>query len=218
MFRHDPIHDHLRFMRRMAEESARAFGPREPGAEEHRRHGRHHGGRSGGGGRDPESHRAERGTRARESRLFDHGDLRLVIMGLLAETPRYGYDIIKVLEERIGGGYSPSPGVVYPTLTLLEELGHATVASPEQSGRKLYTLTDAGRAVFDSQRKIYDAILARIAEAAAARRGPPPQIERAIDNLRTAIRLRLQGRPITEDQVRAVAAAIDGAAKAVEEI
>src|SRR5579872_6788926 len=58
----------------------------------------------------------------REGRVFDHGDLRLVIMALLEEKPRHGYEIIKALEERVGEGYSPSPGVIYPTLTLLEEV------------------------------------------------------------------------------------------------
>ena len=78
-------------------------------------------------------------------RMFDNGDLRLVVMQLLSERPRHGYEIIKALEERVGGGYSPSPGVVYPTLTLLEELGHASVTD-ERAGRKLYTLTPDGRA------------------------------------------------------------------------
>ena len=66
--------------------------------------------------------------------MFDHGELRLVVLALIAERPRYGYEIIKEIEDRLGGGYSPSPGVIYPTLTLLEELGHATVA--EAGGKK----------------------------------------------------------------------------------
>ena len=88
-------------------------------------------GAGGGGGRG-------------RGRMFDNGDLRLVVMQLLSERPRHGYEIIKALEERVGGGYSPSPGVVYPTLTLLEELGHASVTD-ERAGRKLYTLTADGR-------------------------------------------------------------------------
>ena len=76
-------------------------------------------------------HKHGGGFRGREGeRVFEHGDLRLVIMAMLKDKPRYGYEIIKDLEERVGGGYSPSPGVVYPTLTLLEEMGHATV-TPE---------------------------------------------------------------------------------------
>ena len=107
----------------------------------HRHDGRHAAHDGFGRGRHGDGMMGSRGGRGGpEARLFGHGDLRLVIVALLAEKPRYGYDIIKALEERVGGGYSPSPGVVYPTLTLLEEMGHAVV-SEERPGRKLYTLS-----------------------------------------------------------------------------
>jgi DNA-binding PadR family transcriptional regulator len=165
--------------------------------------GRRGGGRGPGGGRG-------------RGRVFDNGDLRLVIM-LLSEKPRHGYEIIKALEERVGGGYSPSPGVVYPTLTLLEELGQASV-SDERAGRKLYTLTKEGKSIVVGNRRVVDAILARVAEAATARAGPPPPVVRAMENLGMALRLRLQARPATTAQIRAMAAAIDGAARSVEEL
>jgi DNA-binding PadR family transcriptional regulator len=165
------------------------------------RHERHHGG--GFSGRDSE-------------RVFEHGDLRLVIMALLKEKPRYGYEIIKALEERVGGGYSPSPGVVYPTLTLLEEVGHATV-SDEHSGRRLYTLSPEGLGFLEANRTLVDAILERVTQANASRRGPPVSVLRAMENLSVAIRLRLRGRAATDDQLRVIAAAIDAAAKSVEE-
>ena len=79
----------------------------------------------------------------RMGRFFDHGDLRFVVLKLIAEKPRYGYEVIKEIEERLGGAYSPSPGVVYPTLTLLEELGYATVSSAE-GNKKLYAITPEG--------------------------------------------------------------------------
>ena len=91
---------------------------------EERHHGRH-GGPFGGGpfGGGPFA----RGFGAgRGERLFDSGELRLVILQLLSEKPSYGYELIKAIEERLSGGYAPSPGVIYPTLTLLEEEGHAT--------------------------------------------------------------------------------------------
>jgi DNA-binding PadR family transcriptional regulator len=170
--------------------------------------GRHFGG---------ERHHRGGGFRGRDSeRVFEHGDLRFVIMALLKEKPRYGYEIIKDLEERVGGGYSPSPGVVYPTLTLLEEVGHATV-SDEHSGRRLYTLSAEGLAFLEANRTLVDAIFARVAEAGAARRGPPASVLRAMENLSVALRLRLRGRPASEDQIRAIATAIDAAARAVEE-
>jgi DNA-binding PadR family transcriptional regulator len=137
-------------------------------------------------------------------------------MALLAEKPRYGYEIIKALEERIGGGYTPSPGVVYPTLTLLEEVGHATVAD-EHNGRRLYTLSPEGLAYFEANRSLADSILARVTEGGASRRGLPPPVMRAMENLGVAIRLRFKGRAVSEEQIRAVAAAIDAAAKGVEE-
>jgi DNA-binding PadR family transcriptional regulator len=151
-------------------------------------------------------------------RVFDNGDLRLVVMHLLSERPRHGYEIIKALEERVGGGYSPSPGVVYPTLTLLEELGHASV-SDERAGRKLYALTAEGQGALAASRAVVDAIFARL-ESAAARGGPPPQVVRAMENLAVAVRLRLQaGASATgEAEVRAIAAVLDAAARAVEEV
>jgi DNA-binding PadR family transcriptional regulator len=165
---------------------------------EHRRH-RHW----GGGGREG-------------ARVFDHGDLRLVIMALLAEKSRYGYEIIKALEERVGDGYSPSPGVVYPTLTLLEEVGHATV-NQEHGGRKLYTLTDEGKAYLEANRSTVDAIFARVTES-AARHGAPPQVRRAVENLFMAVRFRLRSRPVSDEQIRAITDAIDAAARTVEQI
>src|SRR5271156_3295337 len=83
------------------------------------------------------------GFGGREARMFDSGELRLVILALIAEKPRHGYEVIKALGERVGGDYSPSPGVVYPTLTMLEDMGYASV-SPDAANRKHYTLTPEG--------------------------------------------------------------------------
>jgi DNA-binding PadR family transcriptional regulator len=82
--------------------------------------------------------------RGRSGRMFEQGDLKLVILRMLEEKPRHGYEIIKELETRSGGAYSPSPGTVYPTLTLLEDMGHAR-AVPEEGGKKIYEITDEGR-------------------------------------------------------------------------
>ena len=82
--------------------------------------------------------------RGRGGRMFEQGDLKLVILRLLEEKPRHGYEIIKELETRSGGAYSPSPGTVYPTLTMLEDLGYAR-AVPEEGGKKAYEITDEGR-------------------------------------------------------------------------
>lgn len=159
-------------------------------------------------------HRGRHGGR-RSNRLFDHGELRLVVLALIAERPRHGYEIIKEVEDRVAGTYSPSPGVVYPTLTMLEELGHATVA--ESGGKKLYAVTPDGTAYLAANRTALDGALDRMRSVSMANSGgPAPEIIRATENLKLALRLR-QGRgPLTEEQVRAVAAALDAAAVAVE--
>jgi DNA-binding PadR family transcriptional regulator len=90
--------------------------------------------------------------------MLADGDLRLIVLALLEAGPRHGYDIIKTLEERSHGIYSPSPGVVYPTLTFLEEAGFATATS--EGNKKTYAITDAGRAHLDENREIVDMVLA----------------------------------------------------------
>lgn len=161
-------------------------------------------------------HRHHRGGRFGLGRLFAHGDLRLVILHLIAEQPRHGYDIIKAIEDQVGGAYSPSAGVVYPTLTMLEELGYVTVSTGD-GAKKLHTITAEGRAYLDAYRPTVDALLARMAEANRTYGGgPAPQILRAMENLKLALQLRLARGPLSEEQINAVAAAIDGAAVSVE--
>lgn len=148
-------------------------------------------------------------------RLFDHGDLRVILLSMITSRPAHGYDLIKALEQRMGGGYSPSPGVIYPTLTLLEEQGLASVTA--EDGKKLYQATADGAAFLAANREAVEAIQARI-DAVARERSvlPDPRIIRSIENLKTALRLRLAGGPIADDRVRAIAAAIDAAAAAAE--
>jgi len=90
-----------------------------------------------------DGHRRGRGGGRWNDRIFDHGDLRFVILQLIAESPKHGYEIIKAIEEKLGGSYSPSPGVIYPTLTLLEELGYARLEASE-GNRKLYAIAPDG--------------------------------------------------------------------------
>jgi len=160
--------------------------------------------------------RHDRGSRSGLGRFFAHGDLRLVILNLIAEKPRHGYEIIKAIGEHVGGAYSPSPGVIYPTLTLLEELGHVTVTAGD-GAKKLHTITPEGQAYLESCRPAVDALLARMAEASRTHGGgPAPQILRAMENLKLALRMRLSRGPLSEEQINAVAAAIDAAATGVE--
>ena len=101
--------------------------------------------------------------RWRGGRMFEQGDLRFVILSLLEEKPRHGYEIIKALEERFGGTYAPSPGVVYPTLQLLEDQGFARIV-PGPEGKKTYEITDAGRAHLAENRDMVDSIFDRVSK------------------------------------------------------
>jgi DNA-binding PadR family transcriptional regulator len=185
----------------------------------HRHSHRHHDRKFARGDRhhDEERHGWRgRGGRSELGRFFAHGDLRLVILNLIAEKPRHGYEIIKAIEEKVGGAYSPSPGVIYPTLTLLEELGHVTVTASE-AGKKLHTITPDGQAYLDAHRPAVQELIARMEEAERRQEGRnAPQIVRAMENLRLALRLRLARGPLDAAQVNAVAAAIDAAATTVE--
>ena len=153
----------------------------------------------------------------RGERFFDGGQLRLVILQLIAEKPSYGYEIMKAIEERLSGGYAPSPGVVYPTLTLLEEEGLATVAAAE-GNKKLYAATDAGRAVLKENSVILKAIFGRMEQAGKRfGRGRSPQIMRAMMNLKMALGMRTGRGDLNAEQVSKIAEAIDVAARAIDQ-
>jgi len=119
----------------------------------HGRHGRRFGGFaagfSGGMGMGGRAFRA--------GRRLASGDLQLVLLALLAERPSHGYELIKALEERSGGFYSPSPGMVYPALTWLEEVGYASVTA--EGAKKLYSITESGRAYLEEHRDAAEAML-----------------------------------------------------------
>jgi DNA-binding PadR family transcriptional regulator len=152
------------------------------------------------------------------ARLFQHGDLRFVILQLVAEKPRYGYEIIKAIEEQLGGVYTPSAGVVYPTLTMLEEMGYATVSATE-GGKKLYTITPEGSAILEQNRAAVDEIFGRIRQAGEAfAGGAAPQILRAMENLRYALRLKLQKGKLSDEQVKTITGILDNAARDVEQL
>jgi DNA-binding PadR family transcriptional regulator len=163
----------------------RHFGDGHPGGHGH--HGRHrHGGR-----------------------FFDRGDLRFVLLQLIGEKPSHGYELITAIEEKLGGMYSPSPGVIYPTLTLLEELGYVRSQTGDGT-KKLYTITPEGQAFMQANRAQVDAILARMEEHGRTYGGgPAPEILRAMQNLKLALSIRLGRGPLNADQVRTITTALD---------
>lgn len=151
-------------------------------------------------------------------RFFEGGHLKLVILQLIADKPSYGYEIIKAIEERLSGGYAPSPGVIYPTLTLLEEEGLAEVASTE-GNKKSYAATEAGRAHLKDNGPLLKAIMGRMQEARKMfGRGRSPQIMRAMMNLQFAFKMRAERDDLTPEQVSKIAEAIDAAARMIDEV
>ncbi len=164
-------------------------------------HSDHHGRRWGGG----------RGA----GRPFDHGELRFVILALIAERPRHGYEVIKAIEEQFGGSYSPSPGVVYPTLTFLEESGNATVL--EENGKRVYTITEPGKQFLAANRASAEAGMGRMrGNGSPGGLGRSLQMVRAMQNLKTALKLRYRSGPLTEEQLQKIVNALDAAAVAIE--
>jgi DNA-binding PadR family transcriptional regulator len=161
---------------------------------------------------------AERHGRGRGrglGRLLEHGDLRFVVLALLAEQPRHGYELIKELEERTGGAYRPSAGVIYPTLAMLEDEGLVQPAGGEV-GRKQFEPTEAGRKVVEESRPHVDAIFARMAEVAENSESSRPRIGRAMANLGMALQGRLSRRPITAEEIERIVDILDDTAAAIE--
>ncbi|WP_218054302.1 PadR family transcriptional regulator [Phenylobacterium immobile] len=181
---------------------------------EHKRFGRHPFGGPGMRGERPEGRREGRG---RPGRVLGHGDLRLVILALIEEQPRHGYELIKALEDRTGGAYRPSPGVIYPTLSLLEDEGLIRPQNGE-SARKLFELTEAGFAELEVNRAQIAAMMARIDSAGEGADTIRPRIMRARANLDFALKARLGRRPISADEIDRVVALLDEAASAIEKV
>ena len=149
--------------------------------------------------------------------MFDQGHLKYVILQLLEEKPRHGYEIIKEIEERFSGAYSPSPGTVYPTLTLLEDLGYAR-AKPEEGGKKIYEITDEGRAHLAENKPLIDDIFSKIEEFAQSLFGEPMMdVNRGLKNVASAIYgAKRHGR--SADQIRKIKDILEKAAGDIEAV
>lgn len=170
-------------------------------------HGRH-----GFGGRHGSS---ERGGRRR---VFDSGELRLVLLKLIEEMPRHGYDLIREIEERSNGAYAPSPGVVYPTLTLLHDMDLIEEEKTDGS-RKRYAITKAGIVHLTEKTEEVEAALAKLAEMGAQReRTDGVPIRRAMANLRQVLQHRLTRDDVTPETLHEVAALLDEAAQKIERL
>ena len=165
---------------------------------------------------DVDAGEGRRGRRSR--RMFESGELRLVLLKLIADEPRHGYDLIRAIEELTGGEYAPSPGVVYPTLTLLQDMGLIEEA-PGEGPRKPFQITDEGRSHLAERQEEVDALFERLRDLAPREghsAGSP--VWRAMRNLGMAIRNRLSHGDVTEETVHELAALIDEFAQRVERL
>jgi DNA-binding PadR family transcriptional regulator len=151
-------------------------------------------------------------------RMFDGGELRLVLLKLIGDAPRHGYDLIREIEALTGGAYAPSPGVVYPTLTLLGDMG---LIAPEQSddSRKRFAITAEGQAHLAENGEVVAALLARLgALGTVAQRTDGGAVKRAVMNLRAVLQNKLAGDEIEPETLHAAVALIDEAAQKIERL
>jgi DNA-binding PadR family transcriptional regulator len=161
------------------------------------------GGRGGGRGR---------------RRMFEGGQLRLVLLKLIADEPRHGYELIKAIEELTDGHYAPSPGIVYPTLTMLEDMGLIAEKKSKDS-KKVYEATDDGRAHLEENEEEVDELIDRL-EGHGRRRskGNRPEMGRAVANLMTALRNRIAHEGWNEELLHEVIDILDDAAQRIERL
>ena len=141
-------------------------------------------------------HRGGPFGRRRGGRVFDSGALRLLVLSMIGEEPRHGYDIIKGIRQRFQGAYSPSPGAVYPILQMLEEAG--LVTSQSRGFRKLFTINDAGRAYLDAEREELERIVSQV--NAAAEPIGLAAIGEAIQDFRAALFRKMRNGALNDEQ------------------
>lgn len=160
-----------------------------------------------------------RGRGGRRGRMFDGSELRLVLLKLIADEPRHGYDLIRAIETMTGGAYAPSPGVIYPTITLLDEMGFIEEQRSEGS-KKRFAATDSGRTHLHENAEQVEALLARLQALGEHRqRVDAAPIRRAMGGLKMAVMERFfGGGDAPQEMIHEVAAMIDELAQKVERL
>ncbi len=158
------------------------------------------------------------GGRGRGGRMFASGELRLLLLKLVADESRHGYELIKAIDELTGGNYAPSPGVVYPTLSLLVDEA-MLIQQGEEAGRKSFAVTDAGSAELTEKAEAAEALITRLRGLADAgeREGIAP-VRRAVGNLMAALRGRMAGANLETETIHAIVDLLDDAAKRIERL
>ena len=151
---------------------------------------------------------------SRRRGLYDSEELRLVLLSLIAEQPRHGYDLIREIEERTGGQYAPSPGVIYPTLTMLQDMG--LIAEEGAAGtRKVYAATEDGKKHLAQNKDEVAALMARISELKNAQKGDHAPVRRAMRNLFAALSEKVAGTH-DEETIHKIAALLDDVTQKIE--
>jgi len=152
------------------------------------RHGMFGGGGRRGGGFFGDDEDMRGGPMGGRGRMFGQGDLRLLLLALVEQQPRHGYELIRTIEEMVGGGYSPSPGTVYPTLTMLEELGYAVVEATE-GGKKRYAITPEGVTWLDGNRAEVETLMQRMQDNAHRmhKMNAPNDVRQAMHEIKHAL-------------------------------
>lgn len=176
------------------------------------------GGSPFGGGFPGDGGRGGRGHGGRGRRMFEGSELRLILLHLLAEQPRHGYDLIREIEARSNGAYAPSPGVVYPTLTMLADMG--LIAEADTGGaRKTYAITAEGEAELAQSAATVAALVERLGQLGEAQaRNDAGPVRRALGNLRTVLHERLHRDDSDTETQHAIAEILDDAARRIERL
>lgn len=181
----------------------------------HARHEKHHRQGIHGGHGHHGGHSESRG-RPRRERLFDAQDIRLLILNFLSASPAHGYELIKSIEALAGGEYVPSPGIIYPNLTLLEEMG-AIQAADSAGGKKIWQLTEEGKTSLQQQREEVTAVISRLASLSVLGDNRRiPEIQRAIHNFKIALNTKLAKGDIPKETLYKIIDTLDQAAKDIE--
>lgn len=148
----------------------------------------------------------------RRGRLFEAGRMKLLVLHLIAQSPKHGYEIIKEISELVGDGYSPSAGTIYPTLNWLEDMQFVTVQQTDAE-RKQYSITPAGETHLQQQQKMLQTLLEKLQmRRDIHEKDELLDIYRAMENLKTALRLKLKSSQVNPEQIQQIAEKIDQAA------
>ena len=148
----------------------------------------------------------------RRGRLFEAGRMKLLVLHLIQQSPKHGYEIIKEISDLVGGGYSPSAGTIYPTLNWLEDMSFVTVENTE-SDRKQYHITQIGTEHLQQQQGVTQELLEKLNTRREIHNNDQLlDIHRAMENLKTSLRLKLKAQDFRPEQIRQMAEKIDQAA------